>query len=228
MKTYTIIWDFDGTILPPEPYDSEQSLLIYRLDQMGKNICPIKRLLIRAIIYADMRECLRKTFKKLYASFLRGTNIETIDCVAENLAEKISKRDRRALLRLKMDGHTMLIISCGTADLSERILKTSGLKDCFTYITGNRFTVEDNKITGMNFLVPDPEDKLKIVNSLGVLSESAVVVGDGYTDRPLLDWARLPVLIDRKGKAKTKYSRKNYQVVSSLDEIVDLLKRNFL
>ena len=228
MKTYTIIWDFDGTILPPAPYDSEQSLLMFRLAQLGQKISLIKRLLIRAIIYADMRECLRKTFKKLYVRFLIGTTIETLDYVAGKLAEKISKRDKRALMRFNMDGHTMLIISCGTADLSERILKASSLKDCFKIITGNRFTIEDNKITGMNFIVPNPDDKVKFADSLGVLSEGAVVVGDGYTDKPLLDWAKIPILIDRTGKAKTKYTRKNYQVVSSLDEIVGLLKRNFL
>jgi len=32
METLTIIWDFDGTILPLAPFDSEQSLLLNRMD----------------------------------------------------------------------------------------------------------------------------------------------------------------------------------------------------
>jgi hypothetical protein len=33
MKTATIIWDFDGTLLPFAPYDSEQTLMLYKLDE---------------------------------------------------------------------------------------------------------------------------------------------------------------------------------------------------
>lgn len=36
MKKITIIWDFDGTILPHEPYDSEQSLLIHVMNRPQK------------------------------------------------------------------------------------------------------------------------------------------------------------------------------------------------
>ncbi len=30
MQKYTIIWYFGGTILPLEPYDSEQSLIVHK------------------------------------------------------------------------------------------------------------------------------------------------------------------------------------------------------
>ena len=36
MRKLTIIWDFDGTILPSTPFDSEQSLLLYRMNQRDK------------------------------------------------------------------------------------------------------------------------------------------------------------------------------------------------
>ena len=38
MKLYTIIWDFDGTILPSDPYDSEQTLLLYKVNGAGEKI----------------------------------------------------------------------------------------------------------------------------------------------------------------------------------------------
>ncbi len=34
MKIKTIIWDFDGTLLPLSPYDSEQTLTLYKLDEI--------------------------------------------------------------------------------------------------------------------------------------------------------------------------------------------------
>jgi phosphoserine phosphatase len=228
MKRYTIIWDFDGTILPREPYDSEQSLLIHKLIQSKEDIPLFKRILVRAIIYADMKERLRKTFKKLYLHFLMGTQIEVLDHVAGLLAEKISEADRQTLLRLKQDGHNMMIISCGTIDLSERILKVAGLENCFSIIKGNRFQIENDQITGMDFHVPNPEDKLKLINAQDICPEKSIVIGDGYTDRPLLNWAGIPVLIDRTGKKKIQYAKKGYHVIFSIPEIVEMIKKEFV
>ncbi|MGD8764438.1 MAG: hypothetical protein PVG87_19185, partial [Desulfobacteraceae bacterium] len=67
MKTYSIIWDFDGTLLPNDPYDSEQTLLMYKLYETEEKISLVLRTLTRILIYADNREHLRKTFKRFYA-----------------------------------------------------------------------------------------------------------------------------------------------------------------
>ena len=66
MKAFPIIWDFDGTILPLAPLDSEQSLLIHRVSQAQKSFGWFKKGYARAVIYADRREWFRKTFKKNY------------------------------------------------------------------------------------------------------------------------------------------------------------------
>jgi len=226
MKNYTIIWDFDGTILPPDPYDSEQSLLIHRINQSGEGVSLFKRVVARTIIYADMKEWLRKSFKKLYIRFLIGTPIESLDYVAELLAEKISELDRQTLLRLKEDGHDMMVLSCGTADLSERVLKITGLDNCFSIVEGNRFQIENDRITGMDFHIPNPEDKLKLITARGIWPENSIVIGDGYTDRPLLDWAGIPVVIDRTGKKKAQYAKKNYHAISSIPEIVEMIEKD--
>ena len=122
-------------------------------------------------------------------------SVDTLDEVAKHLAEKISEKDRQIFFRLKANGHYMMIISCGTLDLSERILKVAGVDKCFELIEGNRFQIENNKIVGMDMFVPTPEDKLKLISAQGVFPEQSVVVGDGYTDLPLLDRAGLPVMI---------------------------------
>ena len=228
MKRYTIIWDFDGTILQPEPYDSEQLLLIHKLHQSREEIPFFMHVIGRAIIYADMKERFRRTFKKLYLYLLMGTHIEMLDHVAELLAEKISEADRQTLLRLKEDGHTMMVLSCGTVDLSERVLKIAGLDTCFSMIKGNRFQIENDQIIGMDFHIPNPEDKLKLINAQHIRPENSIVIGDGYTDRPLLSWAGIPVLIDRTGKKSARYAKKGYHVVFSLPEIVEMIEKRLV
>ena len=228
MKKYAIIWDFDGTILPPEPYDSEQFLLLHKLQQSREEISFFIYAIARAIIYADMKERLRRTFKKLYLSLLMGTHIEMLDYVAKLLAKKISEPDRQTLLRLKESGHTMMIVSCGTVDLSERVLKIKGLDTCFSMIKGNRFQVENDKIIGMDFHIPNPEDKLKLINAQDIRPEDSIAIGDGYTDRPLLNWAGLPVLIDRGGKKSARYANKGYHVIFSLSEIVEMIEKRIV
>jgi hypothetical protein len=37
MKPSMIIWDFDGTLLPNEPHDSEQTQMLYKLHETGLN-----------------------------------------------------------------------------------------------------------------------------------------------------------------------------------------------
>ena len=228
MKRYTIIWDFDGTILPPEPYDSEQFLLLHKLHQSREVIPFFMRTIARAVIYADMKERLRRTFKRLYLSLLIGTHVEILDSVAELLAEKISEANRQMLLRLQEDGHSMMIVSCGTVDLSERVLKIAGLGTCFLMIKGNRFQVENNHIIGMDFHIPNPEDKLKVMSEKNIRPENSIVIGDGYTDCPLLDWAGIPILIDRTGKKGTRYTKKGYHVVASIPEIVEMIEKQFV
>ena len=53
MEKPAIIWDFDGTILPLAPFDSEQSLLRYRMNQTEKPFGLLKKAYVKTIIYAD-------------------------------------------------------------------------------------------------------------------------------------------------------------------------------
>ena len=224
MKTFTIIWDFDGTILPIAPFDSEQSLLNHRMTRPDHPFAWFKKGYAKAIIYADRRERFRKTFKKAYVRLLKGTPSSTLDEVCRNLAHKISTAERSSLRNLKNAGYDMIVLSCGTADLSERVLKFAGLKDCFRLIEGNRFRFIADRIAGMNFHIPDPDDKLEFAKNLKLSPERAIVVGDGYTDLPLFKWSSIPVIMDRTGRRKKRFTSHNFQFITSIPEIMNIIE----
>jgi phosphoserine phosphatase len=225
MKTPTIIWDFDGTILPLAPFDSEQSLLLSRMNQQDQPFGWFKKRYAQAIIYADRQERLRRTFKKSYIRMLKGTPSSALDGVSRNLAQKISTEDRNVFWQLKADGYDMMVLSCGTADLSERVLKFAGLSDCFSRIEGNRFQFDADRIVGMQLQLPNPEDKLALIEKLNLSPDQTIVVGDGYTDLPLLNWASIPIIIDRSGKKKKQFTSHYFYFISSIPEIMEIIEK---
>lgn len=117
----------------------------------------------------------------------------------------------------------MIVLSCGTADLSQRTLAYAGLGECFESIAGNRFNINRGLINGMTLHVPNPEDKVRWLECKGISAANVIAVGDGYTDIPLLDWAQTAVLVDRTGRKRIKYRHKNYRFISSPSEILDVL-----
>ena len=225
MKSYTIIWDFDGTILPTDPYDSEQSLLRHLLENAQGNISFLKRIVAKTAILADRKEWIGQAFKRYYVWVLKGTPASALDRVSHQLAAKISPSDRKALRYLHEVGHRLLLISCGTLDLSERILRHAGLDDIFDSIYGNRFQWHQDRIVGMDLQLLGQNDKLNAVLRAGITAETAIAVGDGYTDLPLLDWVDMPILLDRSGLKQKKLRHKNYHIVSSIHEVVEVIKK---
>ena len=224
-RAITIIWDFDGTILPLAPFDSEQSLLLHRMNQPEEPFGLLRKAFVKAIVYADRRERLRKTFKKSYIRLLKDTPSKMLDVVCRDLAKKISTADRNMFGKLKADGYDMMVLSCGTADLSERVLTFAGLLDCFSRIAGNRFKFDAGRIAGMQLRLPNPEDKLAMIKKLNLSPDRTVVVGDGYTDLPLLNWASIPVIIDRSSKKKKQFTSHNFYFISSIPEIIKIMKK---
>ena len=223
METDTIIWDFDGTLLPQAPYDSEQTLMRYKLDETVPRPAYIVRAIARLLIGADRRQILRKTFKRFYIRLMKGTPTAVMDQIGRRLSDRIPPQDRQAIARLKSENYRMMVLSCGTADLSERTLTNAWLGDCFETIAGNRFKIGQGLINGMTLHVPNPVDKVAWLTKNGISADETIAVGDGYTDIPLLDWAKISVLVDRTGKKRTKYKNKDYRFISSTSEILDVL-----
>ena len=76
----------------------------------------------------------------------------------------------------------------------------------------------------MTLHIPNPADKVRYLDKLEVDPGKCMAVGDGYTDIPMLDWAKIPVLVDRTGRKQSKYAAKNYHFVRSLPEILDVMQ----
>ena len=74
-----IIWDFDGTLLPSDPYDSEQTLMLHRLHETGEKTPFFIRALALTLLYADQKEHLRKVFKKFYIRFMTGAAMDKLN-----------------------------------------------------------------------------------------------------------------------------------------------------
>jgi len=223
-KPYTIVWDFDGTLIPSNPYDSEQTLMMHRLNEAGQSVSVLTHALARLLIYADQKEYLRKVFKRFYIRLMIGTSVAIFDPVCTRLAAGISQTDRQALRQLADLGHRMIVLSCGTVNLSENTLQKAGLGGCFEIFAGNRFESENGKISAMALHIPNPEDKVRFLAGKKIEPGGCMAVGDGYTDIPMLDWAEVPVLIDRSGRKQIKYADKNYHFVRSLPEILGIVK----
>jgi phosphoserine phosphatase len=223
-KKNTIIWDFDGTLLPIDPYDSEQSLLAYQMRQATDKFPFHRKIAARSIIYADKKEWLPgKYFKWPYARLLKGTPVHALDRVAEGLAQKISSIDRSSIRELAGCGYDMLVVSCGTADLSQRVLEFAGIAHNFSHILANQFTFKNNCIDGMRYSILTPEDKLAALKTRHIRPETCIAVGDGYTDIPLLDRAACPILMDRTGGKQRLAKARGYHTVALIPELIPLL-----
>ena len=142
--------------------------MLFKLDETIPRPPCIVRAVARLMIGADRRQVLRKTFKRFYIRLMKGTPTAVMDQIGRRLSDRIPPRDRQAIRRLKSENYRMLVLSCGTADLSERTLADAGLGGCFETIAGNRFKISQGVINGMTLHVANPVDKVKWLESRGI------------------------------------------------------------
>ena len=206
-----IIWDFDGTIMPNTPLDSEQELLSAKISSQPRTI--FGRGLVafrRAVIWADRRGYLLGPTKAAYLWGIYGATADELDRLCRWLAGRIPSADRRRYRELAALGHEMVVVSCGTWDLSTRVLAFAGIADCFGGVAANRLLWRGGQVVGQERALAAPEAKIEASVELGVRPDEAIVVGDGFSDVPLLDAAKDPVLMDR-GEGRAKLEARGYR-----------------
>jgi len=224
-----IIWDFDGTLYPLQPYDSEQTLLLLRLSMLKMSDGIFRRRFTQLMIHADQQQwfknrILRKIYSRMYGWCLNGTPTSLLDKTAEKIAATIGKRDRQVLLNIKKAGCPMHIISCGTLNLVERILMYAGLRNCFATVQANPLTITDGVVSGLKSSLITAQEKLFAAKRLYHGNRCGLMaVGDGYTDIPLLDWVELPVMITRDNLRKNPYAAKPYHFIPTVAALEKVL-----
>lgn len=229
MTPHTIIWDFDGTLYPLRPLDSEQALLRLYRKQLHKGISRVRSLWIEGLIYVDQQQWFvnrqsRKLYRTLYNWALKGAPVTLLDRIADEIAALISADDRQALRELNAMGFRMLVISCGTQDLCQKVLEKADVRKCFETVRANPFKLEANRVAGGESRLVAAEDKLSLARKVtGNNPEGVVAVGDGYTDMPLLDWVQWPVMMDPDQSNQRKYASKPYRFIPSLKALPGLL-----
>lgn len=231
MTPHTIIWDFDGTLYPLRPLDSEQVLLRMRRTQLQNGLSRFLHIWVEGLIYGDRRQWFmnkpaRKLYRMLYGLALKGTPATFLDRVAGDIAALISADDRKALRELYTRHLRMLVVSCGTLELCEKVLDKAGLRECFETVRANPLNLEAGRIMGGVSLLVSAEDKLSLARELtGNNPRGVVAVGDGYTDIPLLDWVQYPVMMDSGHASEARYAGKPYCFVDSITALPSLLTR---
>ena len=228
MTPHTIIWDFDGTLYPLLPYDSEQILM--RLSRKHlKKAHSFQRILGGWVSYGDMHQWfrgrhLRKLYNRLYGCSIKNTPVSLLYRAIDDISALFSPEDRDTLHGLHGSGFRMLVISCGTLDLCEGVLQKAGVRDCFESVTANPFRLKNGKIDGVVPRVVNAYDKLFTARKLiGKSPKGIVAVGDGYTDIPLLDWAQYPVMMDPGHLKQAEYAVKPYYFTPSVSALPQLL-----
>ncbi|NQT59335.1 MAG: haloacid dehalogenase-like hydrolase [Bacteroidetes bacterium] len=221
-----IIWDFDGTMYPIAPYDCECYMLKIAQSELAFFSSAAAALRIRL----DQKQLFSKHFKKHYIKLLNGCDKSLIDRAAEYIAGTIPKTETEHYRELKNRGWEQYIISCGTYDICIRVLAILGISDCFTEITANKFTFSKDKISGMDITVNDGEIKRKIMekiiesrNESGVTFSQVVAVGDGYTDIPILNRVKTPILIDWFRKKSLKFTKTIFIPITRPSEVMGII-----
>jgi len=224
-----VIWDFDGTMYPIAPFDAECYLL---------KIASAKMPFLRAAassfrIWLDQKQLFSKQFKKHYIRLITGCDRALIDTAAEYIAKTIPKTEIEHYHALKKRGWEQYIISCGTYDICIKVLEILGISDCFTKVIANKFIYSENKISGMDITVKNGEIKPVIMEKLlnrqkgnSVELSQVIAVGDGYTDIPLLNRVRTPILIDWSKRAASTFNRHEFTYITRPSEILEILSNH--
>lgn len=224
-----IAFDFDGTLYPLRPYDSEQRLLLKATEQAGT----LKRALAKRAVLKDMKGMMHLgEFTDNYVKFTRNAPTTMLDDVAADLCALVEPSALEPLRSLKEDMEAeFCIISCGTVNLIERYLTRMKVREMFSDITGKMFDTTSGTLASVTISVRTPQDKVRIlddhiariVTTMGV-RPLTVAIGDGPTDIPMLRHADLGILIDWDKLPGESPERQGFALAGSVDEACRIVR----
>lgn len=224
-----IAFDFDGTLYPIRPYDSEQRMMF----KATRNAGTLKRRLAKRAVLKDMKGMMHGgEFTYNYIRFTRDMPASLLDEVVEDLCTLVSDDVLLPLQELKDMGAELCIISCGTENLAERYLGRMNAREIFGNIIGKRFETTQGRLSSVQVTISSPADKVQALrHEAEKLRERTgtapltIAVGDGPTDIPMLQSADLGIIIDWEKGRDTSDVKNGFTYVGSIKEVCDIVKR---
>ncbi|NCC11943.1 MAG: HAD family hydrolase [Spirochaetia bacterium] len=191
-KDALVIFDFDGTLYPIDPYDSEQALLL-ALAQ-GSNLW--FRLRAHRLVRQDQKGQLAgRAFHQRYAELTRHADKRLVEHIGRNLAKHLGSKERDSILQLA-EHADLGILSCGTENIIEAFLQEAGLLGHFSFIRAKRLSWDAEGTAHMHVDIDRPEAKAEAITVLRSTYRSILAVGDGPTDIPMLKAADLGLVMN--------------------------------
>ena len=217
-----IVWDFDGIIFPLVPYSSDHILIDYMFQKDFFSFT--EKMLMRLAYSFEKKDMASLRFKKCLRTLVCKKPYAVLDYVLEIISAGIPDENVHLLSGLHDAGYKMHIISTGTENIIKNALVSKGADQYFKTVSGNRIVAEIGRIIGYDCLIT-AESKVDFAErQLGLRSQDTIAVGFGYSDIPILDWARYPVLIDPSKAGWEKFGDRNYIFLESVDMLPRILK----
>lgn len=212
MKNIVLALDFDGTLYPIEKFDSEQLLALESIKYKKSNEDEIK-----VFIDHDKRGMLLPSqFNALYESFLSGVDEKSVYDAIRHIFTYFDKKNLESLKRiLSLDYIRPAILSCGSDVLINAFLEEAGLYYDF-HILAKEFTKTGGKLDHLVYHVKHIDDKkselIRLKEKYDALS---VAVGDGPTDKSMLEASDYPFIITW-GKKRDNFG---FEEIENFDEL---------
>lgn len=198
-KNALVVFDFDGTLYPISPYDSEQALLL-ALTQGSSRWFGLRA---RRLVRQDQEgKLVGRAFHRRYASLIRHADRNLVEHIGRDLAKHLGTKERQALMLLA--AHADLgILSCGTETIIEAFLQEAGLLPHFSFIRAKRLLWDAQGNARMTVDIDSPEAKAEAIQVLRSTYPIILAVGDGPTDIPMLEAADLGLVMNWSAQQKT-------------------------
>jgi len=131
-KKYLIAFDFDGTLYPLRPYDSEQRLVLSNAKGRGH----LNRVRAKRMVQKDLEGRMGLgEFNRRYQDMLGGCTPAQIDEVASDLYALVESKQFSLLEKLSSLAD-LAILSCGTENLIHAFLSKHALEHHFFLVSG--------------------------------------------------------------------------------------------
>ncbi len=194
-KKYLIAFDFDGTLYPLYPYDSEQRLILSTANGRGH----LNRLRAKRMVLKDIQGKMKHgEFNRRYAELLGGCKPSHIEEVAKDISALVDP-EQFSLLKALSTLADLAILSCGTENIIHAFLSLHKIDHHFFQVSGKSLHFTQASKPEILCTIGSPEEKRSAFAELAKNYTHSIAVGDGPTDIPMLREADLALIIDWTG-----------------------------